>query len=167
MREAILNVFDRLARRAVRQTPALIRKPGDSFNLEEIAYLKAAFESAAYYEEWFSRAAAFGDPLALMSAAVAEARPVAVFWSSGWRRGGRSRHLASLVATPIYGFDSFEGLPEDWRTGYGKGAFRGALPEVPGHVTLVKGLFGATLPGFLQEHGEEVSFVHIDCDLDR
>ena len=73
----------------------------------------------------------------------------------------------------IYGFDSFEGLPEDWqRTESGgikhvKGHFAlDALPEVPGNVTLVKGFFDTSLPKWLEENLlEQISFLHVDCDL--
>lgn len=66
----------------------------------------------------------------------------------------------------IYGFDSFEGLPETWRDGYEVGAFRtDSLPKVRENVILIKGWFNETLPKFLGEHTEKVAFVHIDCDL--
>jgi len=83
-----------------------------------------------------------------------------------WR--GRSiRFFASVSKETIYGFDSFEGLREDWK-GWEipKGAFRlgGVLPPVPANVTLIKGWFDETLPPFLREHPEPFSFVHIDCD---
>jgi hypothetical protein len=47
----------------------------------------------------------------------------------------------------IFGFDSFEGLPEDWRTNFEHGAFStgGRLPQVQQNVTLLKGWFDATL----------------------
>lgn len=65
----------------------------------------------------------------------------------------------------VYGFDSFDGLPEDWRTGFPAGTFPvDGLPDVPG-AELVVGLFADTLPGFLAEHDGPVDFVHVDCDL--
>jgi len=42
---------------------------------------------------------------------------------------------------------------------------RGRLPRVRANVTLVKGWFADTLPGFLAEHREPISFIHIDCDV--
>lgn len=78
---------------------------------------------------------------------------------------------AALPNHDVYGFDSFEGLPENWvRTDgiFKKGAFdlKSRLPSVPHNVKLVKGWFNDTLPRFLDEHaGEKVSFLHIDCDL--
>ena len=66
----------------------------------------------------------------------------------------------------VYGFDSFEGLPETWRPGFEKGTFSlQTLPDVPENVSLIKGMFDKTLPIFLKEHKEYISFIHIDCDL--
>lgn len=68
----------------------------------------------------------------------------------------------------VYGFDSFEGLPEDWRHGYQKSDFtlHGDFPPVNENVKLIKGWFDAKLPLFLSKHNDKkVSFVHIDCDL--
>lgn len=65
---------------------------------------------------------------------------------------------------PAHGFDSFEGLPENWRDGYGQGAFAQQLPEVNG-AELHVGWFSDTLPGFLADHPEPIAFVHLDADL--
>ena len=66
----------------------------------------------------------------------------------------------------IYGFDSFEGLPETWRTGFGKGHFnKQELPAVNANVKLVKGWFNETLSKFITEHNIPCAFIHIDCDL--
>lgn len=66
----------------------------------------------------------------------------------------------------LFGFDSFEGLPETWRPGFEKGVFAlKELPIVPPNVSLVKGLFEDTLPVFLNEHKGPVAFLHVDCDL--
>lgn len=67
----------------------------------------------------------------------------------------------------IYGFDSFEGLPETWHYGFLKEAFslNGNLPQVNDNVRLIKGWFNETLPDFVKEHPEPCAFIHIDCDL--
>ncbi|HEX7662295.1 MAG TPA: class I SAM-dependent methyltransferase [Pseudonocardiaceae bacterium] len=68
-------------------------------------------------------------------------------------------------AERVYGFDSFQGLPEDWRAGFPAGTFDvAAPPSVPG-AELVVGLFEDSLPGFLAEHAGPVDFLHIDADL--
>lgn len=75
----------------------------------------------------------------------------------------------------VYGFDSWEGLPEDWDDAAGnivhpKGDYRCPIPslyELPSNVRLVRGLFQDTLPRFLEGlvSSKQTAFVHIDCDL--
>lgn len=74
---------------------------------------------------------------------------------------------ATLPDKIIYGFDSFEGLPETWRSGFEKEKFsiRGNLPQVNENVRLVKGWFNETLPAFVKTHPEPCAFIHVDCDL--
>lgn len=82
--------------------------------------------------------------------------------------GNSINHAANFLKNEIfYGFDSFEGLPEDWRKGFEKGTFNlnGNLPAVRSNVTLVKGLFQDTLTNFYLKMNQKISFIHIDCDL--
>lgn len=69
---------------------------------------------------------------------------------------------AMPAGSRVVGFDSFEGLPEFWRDGFGPGAFRTTPPVVPG-AELVVGLFGDTLPAWPVP--ADVVLVHVDCDL--
>lgn len=67
----------------------------------------------------------------------------------------------------VTGFDSFKGLPEDWRPGFEKGRFEQAVPDV-GNAELVIGWFDDTLPVWVRENKgrlENLGLVHIDCDL--
>ena len=67
----------------------------------------------------------------------------------------------------IYGFDSFEGLPEDW-SGWSCEAstFKiNNLPNVEPNVHLIKGWFNETLPLFLQEYKDKISYLHVDSDI--
>lgn len=75
---------------------------------------------------------------------------------------------------PIYGFDTFQGLPEAWGTHMKQGDFSlgGSFPEVRDNVQLVQGLFSESLPPFLKQHykthyPQDITFLHIDCDLYR
>jgi hypothetical protein len=63
---------------------------------------------------------------------------------------------------PAYGFDSFEGLPEDWRAGFPAGMFACAVPDVPG-ATIIPGLFEDTLQEWYPPR--RIGLLHIDCDL--
>lgn len=70
----------------------------------------------------------------------------------------------------IYGFDSFEGLPEEWSWDGNKVHKKGhfavkRLPEVGQNVKLIKGWFDDTLPLWKVDHTGDISFLHIDCDL--
>ncbi|MFP4045271.1 MAG: hypothetical protein ACLFTP_12040, partial [Rhodosalinus sp.] len=67
----------------------------------------------------------------------------------------------------VWGFDSFEGLEEDW-TGHARGgrkgrfALGGKLPEVRPGVRLVKGRVQDTVPGWLSTNEGPVAFAHLD-----
>ncbi len=64
-----------------------------------------------------------------------------------------------------YGFDSFEGFPDDGRIDWQKPFKVIELPEVPNNVTLIKGYFSDTLDPFLHKTDGDVAFVNIDCDI--
>ena len=90
----------------------------------------------------------------------------------GWAAefGVYSGYSLDLIAAykPVIGFDSFEGLPEDWREGFPKGMFdMSKAPGVrvgfpPPKSMLVPGWFEDTVPDF---EFPKLSLVHIDCDL--
>ncbi|MBO0800765.1 MAG: class I SAM-dependent methyltransferase, partial [Blastocatellia bacterium] len=71
----------------------------------------------------------------------------------------------------IWGFDSFQGLPEQWKTDTPQGTFRvnieGWMPPVLHNVAVVKGMFHETLPQFKKEvlKSTPIAFLHIDCDI--
>ncbi len=97
------------------------------------------------------------------------------FLEFGVFKGESLQHWTRFNTNPesrFVGFDSFEGLPEDWKMGTKtlvKGHFStdGALPEIDDpRVSFVKGWFSQTLGPFLEDF--EVRnrlLVHIDCDL--
>lgn len=89
-----------------------------------------------------------------------------------WR--GQSLHMwANLNRNPLsrfYGFDSFEGLPEQWRSRpAGHFNLNGELPKIDDpRVSLVKGWFNESLPATFDRlplGGGHRILVHIDADL--
>jgi len=85
----------------------------------------------------------------------------------GVASGRTINYFSKFTDKNVYGFDSFEGLPEKWRDGFDVGAFNqgGKMPDVSSNVVLIKGWFNDTLLPFLKEQNKKVSFLHIDCDL--
>lgn len=75
----------------------------------------------------------------------------------------------------VYGFDSFEGLPEDWvvngKVRFKKGHFnvKGKLPNFPhmdnDNTIMIKGWFDDTLPDWSLSVDDYLKIAHIDCDL--
>jgi hypothetical protein len=81
---------------------------------------------------------------------------------------------ASLKEDIVFGFDSFEGLPEDWKISHNekfnkhkKGYFAvESLPNVNENVRLVKGFFDQSLKPWIEEyHPKQIKFLHVDSDL--
>ena len=86
----------------------------------------------------------------------------------GVHKGYSISYIAKKIGGRIiHGFDSFEGLPEDWIGQFPKAHFslNGQLPQVPPNVQLHKGWFTETLKEFKKTNNEKISFMHIDCDL--
>jgi len=94
-------------------------------------------------------------------------KPNTLWLEFGVASGNTINYISQFTDDKVYGFDSFEGLPEKWRDGYDKGAFNrnGELPRVNGNVELIKGWFNETLVDFIKTHNKKVSFIHMDADL--
>ena len=130
-----------------------------------MAQLKAAYESADYYQQHMIEVRLFETDLELLSHAISISAPRGLFLEFGVATGRTISHIASAHQGPVYGFDSFEGLPQRWRPGYGTGHFAGPLPVLPPNVHLNKGWFADILPPFVRSHSDMVAFLHVDCDL--
>lgn len=85
----------------------------------------------------------------------------------GVNSGDTINYFSQFTQDMVYGFDSFEGLPEEWRKGFPKGYFSrsGSLPVVNENVHLIKGWFADTIDDFLERTPGNVGFVHLDADL--
>ena len=75
----------------------------------------------------------------------------------------------SIKQTHIYGFDSFEGIEEEWITHeynpIGTFSLNKKPPKVNKNVTLVVGKVQDTLENFLKEKNKtKIAFVHMDMD---
>jgi hypothetical protein len=89
----------------------------------------------------------------------------------GVATGESLKYITENISTDkfkIYGFDSFEGLPEDWiGTECKKGCFstNGIIPNING-CKFYKGWFEDTIDQYIKsESTKPISLLHIDCDL--
>ncbi|MFZ4123467.1 MAG: TylF/MycF/NovP-related O-methyltransferase [Candidatus Planktophila sp.] len=85
-----------------------------------------------------------------------------------WKGESINYFAKKCPKTQVYGFDSFEGLEEDW---YGfvlpKGTFNtnGKLPKCEKNVDLYKGWFENTLPSFIKKLDQsKIQILHMDAD---
>ncbi len=137
-------------------------------NIRRRLYEKAGMDTAEYVIKYMNQTRAFNRTLDILPYAISEVTvSEGIYLEFGVFSGKTINKIAETVPKQIiYGFDSFEGLPEKWRTGYEEGTFKvNTLPEVKENVVLVKGWFDKTIPQFLEKHIEPCAFIHIDCDL--
>lgn len=93
-----------------------------------------------------------------------------LYMEFGVYQGATTRYWSKLLSHPaskLHGFDSFEGLPEDWSSAAGKGHFSasGTIPTVDDpRVKFFKGWFDQTLPAY-QVPDHEVLALNFDADL--
>lgn len=77
----------------------------------------------------------------------------------------------SHQGSQFFGFDTFEGLPENWGSFYKKGDMSSAIPAVDDNrAQFIKGLFQDTLNGFIKKQKDILAspkrlVVHMDADL--
>jgi len=150
---------------------ALLREPRShpkAINYETMAWVIAAVESARYMTEHMTRAENLVERMALLDYALDRCAVAGLVMEFGVYRGVSLRAIARRVGQEVHGFDSFEGLPEDWTYFQKKGRFSLAgeelhLPEP--NIRVHPGLFENSIPPFLASHAGAARFVHVDCDL--
>jgi hypothetical protein len=158
MKRLALHFVDRLSRR--------IWKNGPLADIEQTAILIAGFESARYYTKYMLHCESFHSALELLTYATSKISIPGMICEFGVASGTTINHLArSLPGRQIHGFDSFAGLPINWRTGFPKGAFAQPVPVVEPNVSLHIGSFAETLPKFVSSFQDDAALLHIDCDL--
>jgi hypothetical protein len=160
------GLIDRLAERVARKTVQ------QYFFVElhpsTILLREAQAEAAEYVRQRMPRALYFVERESLLRYALDQVTVDGQVLEFGVFAGKTIRTIASRVAQPVHGFDTFQGLPEDWagsKSPKGDFSLGGRLPQVPANVTLHQGLFEATLPGFVSAHPQPLAFAHVDCDL--
>lgn len=126
----------------------------------------AALSSAKFAHRTMPTAREFHDPISTLQYALDIAPSGGMALEFGVFEGRSLAVIAEIrKRRGVYGFDSFQGLPEDYRPHVRQGAFAlDRLPDVDG-AELVIGWFDETLPSFLESHLGPVDFLHVDGDL--
>jgi hypothetical protein len=172
-------VQESVARELEVRVPALMRSeittllqggggPRLVLDVEKVANILASVSSAQYFLQHMLLAENLIDREALIRFAMGQCSVEGLVMEFGVYAGRSLRVIAGCTSEPVYGLDSFQGLPEDWTRSQKKGRFdlEGKIPKFDEpNVRLVRGWFHETLPAFLSEHAEPVRFLHVDCDL--
>lgn len=139
--------------------------------VSHILYERALEDSADYAEQHMQNALVFFDEskVAMYDYAISKISFDGLIGEFGVYQGNVVNYLAQKMPDKtIYGFDSFNGLPEDW-IGWEmpKGSFslNGIIPDVENNVKLVKGYFDQSLPLWVETNKEPFSLLIIDSDL--
>ncbi len=150
---------------------SLLREPlahPKTIDYEMVAHLMAATSSADYMINHMMGARNLVHRSALLDYALGECAIEGLVLEFGVYRGTSLRGIAERAGQEVHGFDSFEGLPQDWTYFQKQGRFslRGEAPaiDLPG-VRIHKGWFDQTLPQFLGDHPGPARFIHVDCDI--
>lgn len=104
---------------------------------------------------------------AMLDYLIPQINPKGLIIECGVFKGRTINHIAKKIPNrTIHGFDSFQGLPNDWEF-LPKNTFNlnGVMPKVEKNIVLHKGLFSDTLPKFNQTTDESIAFLHVDGDL--
>ena len=143
-----------------------LKKSIPNVSLAKLFFLLAGIETAKYIETHMPKTRVYHDQADILKECVTLAGE-GLFLEFGVYSGRTINAIADAkINKTIHGFDSFEGLPETWRSGFEKGVFRKSkLPQVRNNVKLHIGWFENTLDEFVKAHVEYCAFIHIDCDL--
>jgi hypothetical protein len=109
----------------------------------------------------------------VMKVALDAVRLEGFYLEMGVFQGNTINLIASVKQQQtIYGFDSFEGLPEAWSRDdtalFAKGFFAvNNFPKVASNVQLIQGWFDKSLPVFKDTilNDQTIAFMHVDCDI--
>lgn len=142
----------------------------DSPDLDFVARRQAAEESARYMVDNMRQVPNFATDYDLHDWLPTQCDPDLVdqglIMEFGVATGRTLNHFArSWPNKTVYGFDGFQGLPENWTWYIRKAHFKQPLPGVRDNCRLIVGWFDQTLDLFLEQHAGPAAFVHIDSDL--
>jgi hypothetical protein len=147
----------------------LVNRVDKRKNVYTLLWDRSALSSAEYIEKHLNNAMVFEKKEGLWKYAITKIQYGGILAEFGVFSGTSINFFSSRINQNqnIYGFDSFEGLSNDWYgTQLPSGSFdlNGKIPAVNNNVHLIKGWFENTIPTFLKEKKGHFSFIHFDAD---
>ncbi len=141
-------------------------------SIQKILWDEARHESAAFCRQHLHKALLFDNEDALRRFVISKIPQAGLILEFGVYQAYSlnlfARHCGmNGDKRTLYGFDSFEGLEEEWFGHFSAATdfdLGGALPNVEKNVKLFKGWIDKTLPIFLKDHKEALALIHIDTD---
>jgi predicted O-methyltransferase YrrM len=134
-------------------------------NLIDVAHQLSAESSAEYQTQHMRKTPDYPYDLALHRDMIQQMLPQGHILEFGVATGRTIRNFARYTPRQIWGFDSFEGLPETWTWLFPQGSFAQRQPVVPKTVGIVEGWFSDTLPAWTRNVPGACALIHIDVDL--
>ncbi len=168
-RKSILRLLDRIVINFVRRYRFVLSEAAEaaSMNISSRLKLRATESTVDYVQAKMLSTRGFNHKRELLEYALNQSNGKGLFLEFGVWQGDSINFIADNTKNIVYGFDSFDGLPYDWASPESKGMFSvgGKLPSVRKNVKLYPGWFEDSLPEFVKDHDEPISFIHVDCDL--
>lgn len=163
MKNFIANLFTRLFK-------AILNRLVNNIDLDLIRKINVAKSSADLIDNEMHYAISFKsrDQILDYACSAATAFPEGVIIELGVFKGESINKIASIFnKQKVHGFDTFTGLPENWRAGFDTGFFdvTGMDLNFADNCVLHQGLFDDTLPIFMKSGISPAKFIHVDCDL--
>lgn len=135
-------------------------------NIRLVRDYKSLFETVEYVDKYLYLIKPVDKSIDIHDVALSHVEINGYYMEFGVYKGKTINYIANKVKNEIiFGFDSFEGLPEFWRDEFDKGFFNlgNNFPQVNSNVKLIKGWFDQTLKDF--QLNKPIAYLHIDCDL--
>lgn len=137
-----------------------------AFDLEVNLRMRALNSTCQYIEQNMFNIPLISSKQEALDFALNEISIEGLICEFGVWKGESTNYMARKKTQNIHAFDSFKGLPETWLSSHKKGHFAlNNLPVFEENIVVHKGWFNETIPKFIKEYSENISFLHIDCDL--
>ncbi|SEG86549.1 Methyltransferase domain-containing protein [Thermomonospora echinospora] len=131
-----------------------------------------AIRAAEFEAREFAGVPVFYDQPSLLEASIRAVDPALLCWVElGFGSGESAMQIRDIAERAglkmiLHGFDSFQGLPEDWGGEAKRGDYTFPRPPLdPPGVRVHQGWFHEAIPQALPDLADQIGFVHVDCDL--